>query len=44
MPLSILISKLSEKDFFKTKDGINEINWNSMFEDFYRIQRDKKEL
>jgi DNA polymerase-1 len=26
------------------KDGINEINWNSMFEDFYRIQRDKKEL
>ena len=24
------------------QDGINEINWNSMFEDFNRIQRDNK--
>ena len=24
------------------KDGINEINWNAMFESFARIQRDKK--
>ena len=26
------------------EDGINEINWNNMFESFARIQRDKKEL
>ena len=26
------------------EDGINEINWNAMFESFARIQRDKKEL
>ena len=25
------------------EDGINEISWNSMFEGFARIQRDKKE-
>jgi len=25
------------------QDGINEINWNSMFEDFNRIQRDNKQ-
>ena len=24
------------------EDGINEINWNAMFESFARIQRDKK--
>lgn len=26
------------------EDGINEINWNRMFEQFAKIQRDKKEL
>ena len=26
------------------EDGINEINWNGMFEQFAKIQRDKKEL
>jgi len=32
----------AERYAMMLEDGINEINWNAMFESFARIQRDKK--
>ena len=34
--------KKTDTNIMMLEDGINEINWNSLFEDFNRLQRDNK--